>query len=31
MHCHNSPHMYMGMMLAFEESPQLIVSKKLSG
>ncbi|OBZ83304.1 L-ascorbate oxidase [Choanephora cucurbitarum] len=24
MHCHNVPHMYMGMMLALEESPDLI-------
>ncbi|GAA5806722.1 hypothetical protein MFLAVUS_000070 [Mucor flavus] len=31
MHCHNSPHMYLGMMLAFEESPELIVSNKLTG
>ncbi|KAI8076709.1 multicopper oxidase-domain-containing protein [Gilbertella persicaria] len=27
MHCHNTPHMYMGMMLALEESPQLIQSR----
>ncbi|KAI7875256.1 Cupredoxin [Mucor mucedo] len=27
MHCHNSPHMYMGMMLAFEESPELITER----
>lgn len=26
MHCHNSPHMYMGMMIALEESPHLIVA-----
>ncbi|KAI8389222.1 Cupredoxin [Blakeslea trispora] len=26
MHCHNTPHMYMGMMIALEESPGLIAS-----
>ena len=24
MHCHNAPHMLMGMMVALEESPALI-------
>ncbi|KAI8975951.1 Cupredoxin [Pilobolus umbonatus] len=26
MHCHNTPHMLMGMMIALEESPELITS-----
>ncbi|KAI9344776.1 Cupredoxin [Pilaira anomala] len=28
MHCHNIPHAHMGMMIAFEESPELIGSGK---
>jgi FtsP/CotA-like multicopper oxidase with cupredoxin domain len=24
MHCHNTPHMFMGMMIVLEESPELI-------